>query len=214
MTRITVIGGTGYAGSHIVREAASRGHEVTSVSRSLPAERAEGVRYVTGSVLDDGTRVAAASESDVVVATVSPRGDMAGRVAPAYAELAEAARVKGARLGVVGGAGSLLVAEGGPRLVDTDEFPEPFRPEALEFAGILDALRETSADLDWFYLSPAAGFGAQAPGEATGRYRVGGDVLLTDGEGSSSLSAPDLATALVDEIERPAHRRARFTVAS
>lgn len=214
MARITVIGGTGYAGGHIVREAAARGHEVTSVSRSLPAEQAEGVRYVTGSVLDDGTRVAAASESDVVIATVSPRGDMAGRVAPAYAELAEAARLKGARLGVVGGAGSLLVAEGGPRLVDTDEFPEAFRAEALEFADILDALRETPDDLDWFYLSPAAGFGAFAPGEATGRYRVGGDVLLTDDDGSSFISGADLAAALVDEIERPAHRRARFTVAS
>jgi putative NADH-flavin reductase len=213
MARITVIGGTGYAGGHIVREAASRGHAVTSVSRSLPAEPLEGVRYVTGSLLDDGTRAAAASESDVVVATVSPRGDMAGKVAPAYAELAEAARVKGARLGVVGGAGSLLVAEGGPRLVDTDAFPEPFRPEALEFAGILDALRETPEDLDWFYLSPPAGFGAHAPGEATGRYRTGGDVLLADPKGTSSISGADLATALVDEIERPAHRRIRFTVA-
>jgi putative NADH-flavin reductase len=213
MARITVIGGTGYTGGHIVRQASARGHEVTSVSRSVPAEPAEGVRYVTGSLLDDGTLAAAASESDVVVAAVSPRGDMAGKVAPAYAELADAARAKGARLGVVGGAGSLLVAEGGPRLVDTPEFPEPFKLEALEFAGILDALREAPEDLDWFYLSPAAGFGAHAPGEATGRYRVGGDVLLTDDEGSSFVSGADLATALVDEIERPAHRRARFTVA-
>ena len=29
MARITVLGGTGYAGGNIVREAASRGHEVT-----------------------------------------------------------------------------------------------------------------------------------------------------------------------------------------
>ncbi|AEG45183.1 NAD(P)-dependent oxidoreductase [Isoptericola variabilis] len=213
MARITVIGGTGYAGGHIVREAASRGHEVTSISRSLPEQRVEGVRYTTGSLLDDGTRVAAASESDVVVAAVSPRGDMAGKVAPAYAELAEAARAKGARLAVVGGAGSLLVAEGGPRLVDTDSFPEEYKPEALEFAGILEDLRRAPEDLDWFYLSPAAVFGAYAPGEATGRYRVGGDVLLTDAEGTSFISGADFALALVDEIDNPAHRRERFTVA-
>ena len=39
MSRITVIGGTGYAGSAIVAEAASRGHEVTALSRysDMPA---------------------------------------------------------------------------------------------------------------------------------------------------------------------------------
>ena len=36
MARITVIGGTGYAGSAIVAEAAARGHHVTALSRSLP----------------------------------------------------------------------------------------------------------------------------------------------------------------------------------
>ncbi len=214
MARITVIGGTGYAGSHIVREAASRGHEVTSVSRSAPAEQVEGVRYTTGSVLDDGTLAAAAAESDVVVASVSPRGDMAGKVAPAYAQLAEAVKAKGTRLAVVGGAGSLLVAEGGPRLVDTDAFPADYKPEALEFAGILDDLREAPEDVDWFYLSPAVLFGAYAPGEATGSYRVGGDVVLTDEEGSSAISGADFATALLDEIAQPAHRRRRFTVAN
>ena len=34
MARITILGGTGYAGAAIVAEAANRGHEVTSVSRS------------------------------------------------------------------------------------------------------------------------------------------------------------------------------------
>ncbi|WP_368730818.1 NAD-dependent epimerase/dehydratase family protein, partial [Sedimentibacter sp. B4] len=37
MTRISVLGGTGYAGAAIVREAAGRGHEVTAFSRK-PAE--------------------------------------------------------------------------------------------------------------------------------------------------------------------------------
>ena len=33
MARITVIGGTGYAGSNVVSEAGARGHQVTSYSR-------------------------------------------------------------------------------------------------------------------------------------------------------------------------------------
>ncbi|HJF51126.1 MAG TPA: NAD-dependent epimerase, partial [Brachybacterium paraconglomeratum] len=52
-----------------------------------------------------------------------------------------------------------------------------------------------------------------APGERTGAYRIGGDVLLTDENGDSHLSGQYLAVALVDEIETPAHRRTRFTVA-
>ncbi len=43
MSRIIVIGGTGYAGSAIVTEAAARGHAVTAFSRSLPAEPVPGV---------------------------------------------------------------------------------------------------------------------------------------------------------------------------
>ena len=38
-------------------------------------------------------------------------------------------------------------------------------------------------------------------------------MLLTDENGDSNLSGQDLAVALVDEIETPAHRRTRFTVA-
>ncbi|WP_277209571.1 NAD(P)-dependent oxidoreductase [Isoptericola croceus] len=213
MARITVIGGTGYAGTHIVREAAARGHQVRSVSRSVPAEKIDGVEYAEGSVLDDAAVAAALDGADVVVATVSPRGDMAGQVRPAYARLAAAAQVRGVRLAVVGGAASLKVAEGGPRLLDTPEFPDMFKPEASEFADILDDLRAAPDGLDWFYLSPAGTFGSYAPGEDRGSYRVGGDVLLTDDAGESAISGPDFARAIVDEIDSPAHRRTRFTVA-
>ena len=44
-------------------------------------------------------------------------------------------------------------------------------------------------------------------------FRLGGDVLLVDGEGSSTISGADFAQAFVDEIEQPAHRRQRFSVA-
>ena len=55
MSRIVVIGGTGYAGSAIVAEAAARGHEVTALSRSLPADRIEGVDYIQGDATDETT---------------------------------------------------------------------------------------------------------------------------------------------------------------
>ncbi|TYP86571.1 NAD(P)-dependent oxidoreductase [Blastococcus xanthinilyticus] len=211
MARIGVFGGTGYAGGALVAEAVRRDHEATSVSRTLPDQRVDGARYVQGSLLDAGARAAVLAASDVVVVTVAPRGDMAGSVRDGIAALAAEAEQAGVRLGVVGGAGSLHVAEGGPLLYDTAEFPAEYRPESVEMAGALDDLRATGG-LDWFYVSPPAGFGAYAPGEALGSYRVGGDVLLTDADGGSFISGADFARALVDEIEQPTHLRARFTV--
>ena len=57
--------------------------------------------------------------------------------------------------------------------------------------------------------------GRAVPGrpQATGRYRVGGDVLLTDADGNSNISGADYAKAFVGEIEQPTHRRQRFSVA-
>ncbi|MGY1887369.1 NAD(P)-dependent oxidoreductase [Blastococcus sp. SYSU DS0753] len=212
MARIGVFGGTGYAGGHLVAEAAGRGHAVTSYSRSLPDQRVDGATYVQGSLLDAATRRAALESSDVVVVAVAPRGDMAGAVRGGVAALAAEAEQAGVRLGVIGGAGSLQVTEGGPRLFDTPGFPAEYRPESLEMAAVLDDLVATDG-LDWFYVCPPAAFGAFAPGEPRGTYRVGGDVLLTDDQGESFIGGADFARALVDEIDRPAHRRARFTVA-
>jgi putative NADH-flavin reductase len=214
MARITVLGGTGYAGGHIVREAAARGHDVTSYSRSAPTEPVESVDYVTASVLDDDVLAQAVAGADVVFETISPRGEMAGKLEGVVARLIELAADAGVRLGVLGGAGSLRVGRNdGPRLVDTGVMPEEVLPEVNTGIALLEALQNAPSELAWFYISPAGGFGAFAPGEATGRYRVGTDVLLVDENGESRLSGEDLALAVLDEIERPAHDRRRFHVA-
>jgi len=213
MARITVLGGTGYAGSHIVREAAARGHDVTSYSRSEPTDRVDGVTYVAASVLDDDVLAEAVSGADVVFETISPRGEMAGKLEGVVGRLIPLAAQAGVRLGVLGGAGSLRVAPDGPRLVDMGVMPEEILPEVNTGIALLEALQSAPAELAWFYISPAGGFGAFAPGEHTGRYRVEKDVLLTDENGESRLSGEDLAVAVLDEIERPAHHRERFHVA-
>jgi putative NADH-flavin reductase len=84
------------------------------------------------------------------------------------------------------------------------------RPIALACVEQLAVCRATDADVDWAYLSPAA---LLEPGERTGAYRKGTDELLVDGSGRSAISMEDLAVALLDEAERPAHHRTRFTVA-
>src|SRR3984957_13352185 len=51
-----------------------------------------------------------------------------------------------------------------------------------------------------------------APGERTGKFRLGKDELLVAADGQSRISTEDLAIALVDELEQPKHSRQRFTV--
>lgn len=210
MALIAVLGGTGYAGRHIVAEAAQRGHTVVSIARSVPGERVPGATYVEGTLLDVPGLVEQLPGVDVVISAVSPRGEMAGLVRPNLEALA-ATLPDTVRLGVIGGAGGSLVAPGGPRVIDAG-FPEEFKDEALEMIGVLDDLESSASDRDWFFVHPAGGFGAFAPGERTGRYRTGGDVIVTDDDGASYISGEDLAVAVLDEIEDPRHSRARFTV--
>ena len=108
---------------------------------------------------------------------------------------------------VVGGAGSLEVAPG-VRLATTPTFPAQYKAEAVKGAASLDLLR-LQKDLNWTFLSPSALF---IEGERTGKFRLGTDQLLADTSGKSWISFEDFAVALADEIERPAHPKARFTV--
>ncbi|MBD8611110.1 NAD(P)H-binding protein [Frigoribacterium sp. CFBP 13729] len=215
MTRITVVGGTGYAGSAIVAEAARRGHEVVSVSRSVPAEeaRVEGVRYETGSLVDADVRARAVADAEVVVSSLSPRGELDGRIVEVDRELAALAEQHGARFVVVGGYSSLRLEEGGPRQAETGQIPPEYAGEALQMNEVLGELLASAGSLDFTFVSPAMQFGAYAPGEALGRYRVGGEVAFTDEAGVSAVSGADFALAIVDELETPAHRREHISVA-
>ena len=214
MTRIKVLGGTGYAGAAVVREAARRGHSVTSYSRNPPDEPVAGVEYVTGSLLEPGSLAQTVHDVDVVFETMSPRGDLAGRLEGVVDELIRLADAAGVRLGVLGGVSSTLVAEGGPRLFDVSPTPPPeVLPEIQTGLNLLDALQEAPESLDWFYVSPAQVFGAWNPERVTGAYRISDDVLLKDENGESYISATDLALAVLDEIEQPRYRRRRLHVA-
>lgn len=215
MSKVIVFGATGYAGSNIAAELVSRGHYVQGVARRSPDTAPEGVSFIAGSVHDAEVVRAAVAGADVVVLSLPASATEEGgpRLVESIPAVVDAVISAGARLGVVGGAGSLNAFEGGPQVMDLDAFPAEFRPEAQNHADVLQALREGPADLDWFYLSPAGGFGAWAPGERTGTFRLGGDVLLSDDQGQSNISGADYAIAFVNEIDQPAHSRQRFTVA-
>lgn len=210
MTRITILGGTGYAGGGIAREAASRGHDVTVFSRNPPANPIDNVVSVTGSALNRGDIERAVAGSEVIVTSLAPVGDLEESYEQVNGEIADIARRNGARLGVVGGAGTLLVAPGGPKVYELPEFPEQFREFSRVSDAVLDALRSSDQELDWFVLSPAQGFGHYAPGERVGEFRLGSDLVMGR---DAAISGADYSIAFVDEIERPTKRRERFTVA-
>lgn len=211
MAIVAVFGGTGYTGANIVREAASRGHSVISVSRRKPEEPVEGVQYEVGAVEQLAPRVIAGA--DTVVAALSPRGDMAGRLVELYRELARLSSEAGARYFQIGGFSSLRPAPSEPRFAE-GELSEQFRAEALEGEATRVMLVEDFPEnLDWLFFSPAAGYGAWAAGERTGRYRLGNDVALFDAEGRSYISGADFALAVVDEIESGKHSREQLGVA-
>ncbi|MGA8096591.1 MAG: NAD(P)-dependent oxidoreductase [Steroidobacteraceae bacterium] len=199
--KVALIGASGNAGSRILAELVRRGHQVLALVRhpeKVPA--LEGVAAVPAEANDVAALSNLLTGADAVVSSVKFKDtETQGLI-----EAVRRARVK--RYLVVGGAGSLEVAPG-LREVDSPEFPPHVRPEALKGAEFLDQLRRS--DLDWTFLSPSRIFFA---GTRTGKFRLGNDQLLFDKAGKSSISLEDYAIALVDELERPRHIRARFTV--
>lgn len=200
--KIAVYGATGMVGSQIVSEALSRGHEVTAISRQ--GAEVPGTQVQAADLADAATFAAVAKAHDAVVLATGPsrtggdHGEWLTAMKTAYAN------ASGTRLLVVGGAGALEI--NGTRLVDTPEFPEAYKAEALTLGAAYDAIKEAPADLDWTMLAPAP---VIQPGERTGTYNTAKDSPAGD-----SISTQDYAVAMLDEIERPAYRNARFTAAN
>jgi uncharacterized protein len=199
--KVALIGATGNAGSRILAELTRRGHTVTAIVRNparLPA--LPGVTSKMGDVSDQNGLAELLRGHEAVISAVM-------FVDSDPHKLIAAVRASGVkRYLVVGGAGSLEVAPG-LKVIDTPNFPAEYKAEAAAGDAFLDTLR-TVTDLDWTFLSPSAVF---VPGERTGKFRIGQDQLLTNERGSS-ISFEDYAIALVDELEKPAHPRQRFTV--
>ena len=200
--KVALIGASGQAGSRILSELSARGHTVTAIARH--PERIAALARVTavkGDVYDKPGLIALIKGHDAVISSVH-------YTASDPALLLQAVREAGVkRYFVVGGAGSLEVAPG-VRLIDTPEFPAIYKAEATKGAEFLELLRNGAGDLDWTFLSPAAMF---VPGERTGKFRLGKDQLIASDKGSS-ISFEDFAVVAVDELEKPAHIRERFTV--
>ena len=206
---VVVYGATGNSGREIVKELLRRGHKVTAVARKVDSLReVKGVTVKT----DDLSKVDAIAGiikgADVVVSAYAPPGDKTEALVDVTRRQIEAVKKAGGgpRLLVVGGAGLLEVAPG-VTVIKSGHLPQELMPIATSHEKALGVLR--ASDINWTYLSPAAYF---VPGERTGKFRLGTKELIADAKGESKISFADYAIALVDEIEKPTHERASFSV--
>ncbi|MEU6979775.1 NAD(P)H-binding protein [Streptomyces sp. NPDC046371] len=231
---IGVIGATGTIGSRVVAEAWERGHHVRAFGRDArgpaAAETRENVTWANLDVQDPAAVAAALPGLDVLVSAFQPGNaaqDLEDTVRRSIADptvYATAARslLKAleshprTRLIVVGGAGSLetepgvVLADDEARIHETLDVIGLPRGYAAAVRGHRDALNVLrTSNRRWTYFSPAEDI---APGERTGRFRIGEDRAVRDADGRSRISAEDAAVALVDEAELPRFVQRRFTV--
>ncbi len=208
--KIGVIGATGHTGQEIVKQAQARGHEVTAIVRSAAK---------ANTVFDRDVPVI---EKDALTLT---HDDLAGfdyvvdafasRKA-AYQHLDLAARLisafrndKTTTLFFILGASSLKQANGQPLLdnILKENAGQPWIQTPIQQAHE-HAFLQWVDNVNWTAISPQASF---VPGPKT-TYRLGKDDLLTNKEGQSKVSTGNLASAILDEIEKPAHLHERFSV--
>ena len=218
MKKFAVIGASGYVGKTVVKELASRGHQVTAFARdAAKVESAANVQAVAADV-NAADFAAQLQGFDAVVSAFNPgwsNPNIAAdytRGANALIEAAKTAQVP--YLLVVGGAGSLYVAPG-VQLIDTPDFPKEIYEGADAARRLLNDLRDRR-DVNWAFVSPPALLGADAgySEERSGIYRLGGEDLLMDGNAPAGISVADLAIAIADDVEKKAHLFQRFTASA
>ncbi|KRF47894.1 NAD(P)-dependent oxidoreductase [Peribacillus frigoritolerans] len=207
--KIGIIGASGKAGSLILKEALTRGHEVTAIVRDEARVQIQGASVLEKDVFD--LKEEDIKEFDVVVNAFGAAPGKEHLHVDAGKILIEA--MKGApqtKLIVVGGAGSLFVDEAKTiRVLDTPEFPKEYFATAFNQSKNLGDL-QNATDIQWTFISPSAFFDPQ--GNRTGGYKLGKDNLLVNSKGESYVSYADFALAVLDEIENPQHINQRFTV--
>lgn len=214
MKKILLIGASGFVGSAILNEAINRDYKVTAVVRNpekITLEN-ENLSVIKADVSSAETVAELSKSFDTVVSAYNPgwtNPNIAEETASVYNSILAGVKKAGVkRLLCVGGAGSLFCAPG-VRLMETGAIPEAFMPAVKALADFYLDVLTNETEIDWVFFSPA---GSIAPGERTGRFRLGKDDLLVSKDGNSNISVEDYAVAMIDEVENKNHHQERFTI--
>ena len=213
--KVALIGATGFVGSSILKEALSRGHEVTAIARHPEKIKTQNnLTIVKGDVMDTDKLSETLKGNDVVVSAYNPgwtNPDIYNEFLKGSQSIQKAVKKSGVKRYIVnGGAGSLFLAPN-VQLIDTHEFPDEYKPGAGAARDYLNILKNEN-QLEWTFVSPAIEMNPGTPHERKGTYRTGLDNPVFDSNNKSRISVEDLAVAVIDEVEHSKHIRVRFTV--
>ena len=204
--KIAIIAANGRAGKLIMNEALERGLDVTAIVRDKTKINNSKAKVIEKDLFDltkDDLK-----EFDIVVSAFGIWEEKElDKHSLVMEHLCNILANTNIRLMVVGGAGSLYI-DSGKKLMDSETFPDIFKPLAKSMSKSFDILKNKK-DVLWTYVSPSADF--QADGEKTGQYNIGFDELLFNSKGESSISYADYAVAFVDEIQNKKHLNQRIT---
>lgn len=214
MSKIVLIGATGFVGSAILNEALNRGIQVTAVVRNPEKIKLSNpnLTVVTADVACADSVAQVVKGADAVISAYNPGWanpniyEETLKVYPTILAGVKKAAIN--RLLLVGGAGTLFVAPG-VRVVDTGVIPEAIMGGVKSLGEFYLNTLMNEKEIDWVFFSPA---GSLEPSERTGNYRLGKDDLILNEKGESKISVEDYAKAMVDEFEVPAHHYERFTI--
>ncbi len=207
--KIAVIGANGRSGGLLVKEAVSRGHDVTAIVRT--ENKSEAQKVLKKDLFD--LNYQDLEDFDVIIDAFAVWKEEEMPLHHKHIlHLILLLKGKKNRLLVVGGAGSLYIDnQHNMRLMDAPDFPKEHKSVAAATASVLEELRQYS-DVKWTYLCPAADFVFEEP--RTGKYKLGGEELIVNSQGQSRIGYADYAVAMIDEAEKAQHIQQRFCVVS
>ncbi|TSD67184.1 NAD(P)-dependent oxidoreductase [Inquilinus sp. KBS0705] len=209
--KVALIGATGFVGTEILKEAVSRGYQVTAIARNTDkVAKQAGVIAVAADINDADALAAIIAGHDAVINSFNAgwaNPNLYNDFLKGSADIQAAVKKAGVkRYLTIGGAGSLFID--GKQLVDSPQFPKEYYAGASAARDYLAQLHKEE-ELDWTFLSPAINL---HPGERTGTFRLGTESPVFNDEGKNDISVADLAVAVINELENNQFIKARFTL--
>lgn len=207
--KIGLIAASGKAGSHILREALMRNHDVTAIVTNKAVLKRNDVETLERDLFHLTEKDI--EPFDVLINAFAPATGEAYLHVDAGKHLLSILEGTKKKLFVVGSSGCLYLDRNKTiRLMDHKNYPEHLK-EAAKYQ-LLNLQDLQNSSIQWTFLSPSAMFDSDGP--RTGHYILGNERLLVNSQFNSYISYADFAVAVIDELENANHINSLFTVAS